>query len=42
MKELQEKMGGQFRGVPVTDVDGEIILGFDRPRLRELLGISQF
>lgn len=42
LKELQEKMGGQFRGVPVTDIDGDIVLGFDRATLRELLGISQF
>lgn len=33
-KELLEKLGGDFRGVPVTDVAGEIILGFDRPRLQ--------
>lgn len=31
--ELMSKIGGNFRGVPVIDVDGEIILGFDRPRL---------
>ena len=31
--ELMDKIGGNFRGVPVIDVDGEIILGFDRPRL---------
>ncbi|MDO4902219.1 MAG: glutaredoxin family protein [bacterium] len=40
--ELQAKMGGQFRGVPVTDIDGQLVLGFDRNKLRELLGISQF
>jgi glutaredoxin len=33
-KELLDKLGGNFRGVPVTDVAGEIILGFDRPRLQ--------
>ena len=33
-KELMEKLGGNFQGVPVTDVAGEIILGFDRPRLQ--------
>lgn len=32
--ELMEKLGGNFQGVPVTDVAGEIILGFDRPRLQ--------
>lgn len=30
---------GQF-GVPVTDIDGQIIIGFDRPRLTELLGLK--
>lgn len=34
-KELMDKIGGDFRGVPVTDVAGDIILGFDRPRLQE-------
>ncbi len=33
-KELLDKLGGNFQGVPVTDVAGEIILGFDRPRLQ--------
>lgn len=33
-KELLEKLGGNFQGVPVTDVNGEIILGFDRPKLQ--------
>lgn len=32
-KELMEKIGGNFRGVPVTDIGGEIILGFDRPKI---------
>jgi len=27
-------------GVPVIDVDGEIIVGFDRQRLEELLGLG--
>ena len=30
------KKSGQL-GVPVIDVDGEIIVGFDKPRLKELL-----
>lgn len=30
---------GQF-GVPVIEVDGKIIIGFDQPRLKEALGIS--
>jgi hypothetical protein len=29
------KINGDFRGVPVTDVAGDIILGFDRPKLQE-------
>lgn len=33
--ELMQKIGGNFRGVPVTDIAGDIILGFDRPRLQE-------
>ena len=32
--ELLEKLGGNFQGVPVTDVAGEIILGFNRPALQ--------
>lgn len=27
-------------GVPVTEIDGQIVVGFDEPRLKELLGIS--
>lgn len=33
--ELMAKIGGDFRGVPVTDIAGDIILGFDRPKLQE-------
>jgi glutaredoxin 3 len=33
--EAVEKSGS--RGVPVIDVDGTVILGFDRPRLDEAL-----
>lgn len=33
-KELLEKNGGSYTGVPVTDIGGDIILGFDRPRLQ--------
>lgn len=29
---------GQF-GVPVTDVDGQLVIGFDQGRLSELLGL---
>ncbi len=31
--ELMGKIGGNFQGVPVTDIKGEIILGFDRPKI---------
>ena len=27
-------------GVPVTEIDGQIVVGFDRARLSELLGIK--
>lgn len=30
---------GQF-GVPVTDIDGQLVIGFDRARLSELLGLT--
>lgn len=33
------KKSGQF-GVPVFEVDGKIIIGFDQQRLKESLGIS--
>ncbi len=33
------KKSGQM-GVPVVDVDGEIVIGFDEPRLKKLLGIK--
>lgn len=31
--EVVKKTDGNFRGVPVIDIDGTIILGFDRPRI---------
>ncbi len=33
--ELMGKLGGQsnYRGIPVTDIAGNIILGFDRPKV---------
>jgi glutaredoxin-like YruB-family protein len=31
--DLMKKLGGGFRGVPVTDIAGEIILGFDQPKI---------
>lgn len=35
--ELLSKNGGNFQGVPVTDIAGELVLGFDRPKLQDLL-----
>lgn len=36
-EELVQKTNGDFRGVPITDIDGQMIVGFDRPRLTEAL-----
>ncbi len=36
-EELMKKNGGNFQGVPVTDIDGEIILGFDRLKIDAIL-----
>ncbi len=36
-EELMSKTGGSFSGVPVTDVAGDMILGFDRPRLQDAI-----
>jgi glutaredoxin-like YruB-family protein len=40
--ELMEKIGGRenFRGVPVTDINGELVLGFDRAKINKLLNIA--
>lgn len=35
--EMVQKSGQM--GVPVIDVDGKIIIGFDQPRLKETLGL---
>lgn len=37
-KEMIDKTG-QF-GVPVIDIDGKIVLGFDRAKINEYLGIK--
>ena len=37
-KEMIEKTG-QF-GVPVIDVDGKIVIGFDKQKINEYLGIK--
>lgn len=36
-EELMAKINGDFRGVPVTDVAGELILGFDRPKIQDAI-----
>ena len=36
-KELLDKLGGNFQGVPVTDIAGEMVLGFNRPALQSAL-----
>jgi len=37
-REMVEK-SGQY-GVPVVDIDGEIVVGFDRARIDSLLGLA--
>jgi glutaredoxin-like YruB-family protein len=36
-EELMSKNGGAFQGVPVTDIAGELVLGFDRMKIDTLL-----
>lgn len=38
-REEMLKKSGQM-GVPVIDIDGEIVIGFDEERLRGLIGIK--
>lgn len=38
-REEMIKKSGQF-GVPVIDIDGQLVIGFDRARLAELLHIT--
>jgi glutaredoxin len=33
------KKSGQM-GVPVTEIDGEIVVGFDKEKLKKILGIK--
>lgn len=40
-EELLNKLGGQFQGVPTTDIGGEMIVGFDRPKLQDALKSKQ-
>jgi glutaredoxin len=37
-EEMARNSGQQ--GVPQTDINGEIIVGFDKPRIDRLLGIN--
>lgn len=37
-EEMIQKSGQM--GVPVTEIDGEIVVGFDKERISELLGIE--
>ena len=37
-KEMIDKTGQM--GVPVIDANGEVIVGFDKPKLRSVLGIK--
>lgn len=39
-KELMEKIGGNFQGVPVIDIKGTLILGFDRPKIDAALSAA--
>ncbi len=39
-REEMVQKSGQF-GVPVIDIDGKIVVGFDRARLTELLGLNK-
>ncbi|HAC55896.1 TPA: NrdH-redoxin [Candidatus Saccharibacteria bacterium] len=36
-REVTEKMQGEVRGVPVSDVHGTMVLGFDRPAIEAAL-----
>ena len=39
-EELMSKSQGMYSGVPVTDVAGTIILGFDRPKLLDAINAN--
>ncbi len=38
-QEMIEKTGQM--GVPVVDIDGEIVIGFDKPKIKKLLNIKE-
>jgi len=35
--ELMGKSNNEFRGVPVTDIAGDLVLGFDRPKIQDAI-----
>ncbi|HEX6257884.1 MAG TPA: glutaredoxin domain-containing protein [Candidatus Saccharimonadales bacterium] len=35
--ELMQKINGQYQGVPMTDIGGDMILGFDREAINEAI-----
>jgi glutaredoxin 3 len=38
-KELMAKIDGNFQGVPVIDIKGSIVLGFDQPKIDAALAV---
>jgi glutaredoxin-like YruB-family protein len=40
-EELMAKSGGGYQGVPVTDIAGDLVLGFDRAKIDTLLKEKQ-
>ena len=40
-EELMQKIGGEFQGVPVTDIAGSMVLGFDRKKIDATLKEKQ-
>lgn len=40
-EELMSKSQGSYQGVPVTDIAGDLVLGFDRRRIDEVLKEKQ-
>ena len=38
--ELMGKIQGNYMGVPVIDIDGKLILGFDRPKIDAALAAA--
>lgn len=40
-EELMSKNSGNYQGVPVTDIAGDLVLGFDRRKIDELLKAKQ-